>query len=186
MTPPKVRSTLEAPARGPGVHEGLDRGPGLELDVVSAEVLEPDGHEDEHEEHEEHGHVARHEAARVGVPRFFGEGPQHREDVGHLVQVRQALDGDGEGREEDRDPEDDAVADPGPILDASRVSADVRKNQIVARPGQHKGAKFSTFKAHISVSFHSFRLIFGRVIISLQDLERWILFLTQSITKHSS
>ena len=40
------------------------------------------------------------------------------------------------------------------------------------RPGQHKGAKFSTFKAHISATFDWFQLIFGRVIISLQVPER--------------
>ena len=38
--------------------------------------------------------------------------------------------------------------------------------------GQQKGANFSTFKAHISASFHSFQLIFGRVIISSQVLVR--------------
>ena len=53
-------------------------------------------------------------------------------------------------------------------------------------PGQHKGAKFSTFKAHISVSFYSFRLIFGRVIISPQVLVGCMLFLTRSIAKNSS
>ena len=42
--------------------------------------------------------------------------------------------------------------------------------RAAAAPGQHKGAKFSTFKAHISVSFYSFQLIFGRVIISPQVL----------------
>ena len=40
------------------------------------------------------------------------------------------------------------------------------------RPGQEKGAKFPTSKAHISVVFHSFWLIFGRVIISRNGLER--------------
>ena len=38
--------------------------------------------------------------------------------------------------------------------------------------GQQKGAKFSTLKAHISARFHSFQLIFGRVIISPQVLVR--------------
>ena len=42
----------------------------------------------------------------------------------------------------------------------------------VARlPGQHKGAKIPTSKAHISVGIHSFWLIFGRVIISRHGLE---------------
>ena len=38
-------------------------------------------------------------------------------------------------------------------------------------PGQRKGAKIPTSKAHISVVFHSFWLIFGRVIISRNGLE---------------
>ena len=38
--------------------------------------------------------------------------------------------------------------------------------------GQEKGAKFPTSKAHISVVFHSFWLIFGRVIISRNGLDR--------------
>ena len=37
--------------------------------------------------------------------------------------------------------------------------------------GQHKRAKFPTSKAHISALFHSFRLIFGRAIISRSALE---------------
>ena len=38
-------------------------------------------------------------------------------------------------------------------------------------PGQEKGAKFPTSRAPISVGFHSFRLILGRVIISWNGLE---------------
>ena len=37
--------------------------------------------------------------------------------------------------------------------------------------GQDKRAKFPTSKAHISATFHSFRLIFGRAIISRNGLE---------------
>ena len=37
--------------------------------------------------------------------------------------------------------------------------------------GQQKRAKFPTSKAHISAVFHSFRLIFGRAIISRNGLE---------------
>ena len=40
------------------------------------------------------------------------------------------------------------------------------------RAGQEKGANIPTSKARISVVFHSFRLSFGRVIISRNDLER--------------
>ena len=43
---------------------------------------------------------------------------------------------------------------------------------VMLLPGQEKGAKFPTSKAHISVIFHSFWLIFGRVIISRNGLER--------------
>ena len=39
-------------------------------------------------------------------------------------------------------------------------------------PGQEKGAKIPTSKAHIPVVFHSFWLIFRRVIISRNGLER--------------
>ena len=53
--------------------------------------------------------------------------------------------------------------------------------------GQQKGANFSTSKAHISASFHSFQPTFGRVIISPQVLVRWMFFfLTELIAKHSS
>jgi len=43
--------------------------------------------------------------------------------------------------------------------------------------GGEKGAKFPTSKASISVAFHSFRLIFGRSIISRSVLEALILFM---------
>jgi len=38
-------------------------------------------------------------------------------------------------------------------------------------PGQDKRATFPTSKAHISAAFHSFRLIFGRAIISRNGLD---------------
>ena len=43
-------------------------------------------------------------------------------------------------------------------------------------PGQQKRAKFPTPKAPISAVFHSFRLVFGRAIISRNGLEAWMLF----------
>ena len=46
-------------------------------------------------------------------------------------------------------------------------------------------AKFPTSKAHISVVFHSFRLIFGRAIISRNGLEAWMLFPEHARAKHS-
>ena len=68
------------------------------------------------------------------------------------------------------------------------ISLDISGNELMRRsaPGQQKGAKFSTLKAHISASFHSFQLIFGRVIISPRVLVRLMLFLTELIAKHSS
>ena len=52
-------------------------------------------------------------------------------------------------------------------------------------PGQEKSAKFPTSKAPISADFHSFRLIFGRAIISRSALEAWMLFLERARAKHS-
>ena len=43
-------------------------------------------------------------------------------------------------------------------------------------PGQHKRARFPTSKAHISAIFHSFRLTFGRAIISRNGLDAWMFF----------
>jgi hypothetical protein len=51
--------------------------------------------------------------------------------------------------------------------------------------GQHKRAKFPTSKAHISAIFHSFRLIFGRAIISRNGLEAWVLFPKRARAEHS-
>ena len=51
--------------------------------------------------------------------------------------------------------------------------------------GQQKRAKFPTSKAHISAGFHSFRLIFGRAIISRNGLEAWMLFLERARAEHS-
>ena len=53
------------------------------------------------------------------------------------------------------------------------------------RPGQQKGAKFPTSKAHISAVFHSFRLIFGRAIISRNCLEAWMCFPQRARAEHS-
>jgi len=53
------------------------------------------------------------------------------------------------------------------------------------RAGQEKRAKFPTSKAPISAVFHSFRLIFGRAIISRNGLEAWMLFLERARAEHS-
>ena len=52
-------------------------------------------------------------------------------------------------------------------------------------PGQDKRAKFPTSKAPISAIFHSFRLIFGRAIISWNSLEAWMLFPERARAEHS-
>ena len=51
--------------------------------------------------------------------------------------------------------------------------------------GQHKRAKFPTSKAHISAVFHSFRLIFGRAIISRNGVDAWMLFPERARAEHS-
>ena len=51
--------------------------------------------------------------------------------------------------------------------------------------GQHKRAKFPTSKAPISAIFHSFRLTFGRAIISSNGLDAWMLFPERARAEHS-
>ena len=51
--------------------------------------------------------------------------------------------------------------------------------------GQEKSAKFSTSKAPLSAVFYSFRLIFGRAIISRNGVEAWMLFLERARAEHS-
>ena len=51
--------------------------------------------------------------------------------------------------------------------------------------GQDKRAKLPTSKAPISAIFHSFRLIFGRAIISRSALEAWVLFPERARAEHS-
>ena len=75
----------------------------------------------------------------------------------------------------DRDPRD------------ALVSAFFRLKRLGAkfRAGQQKRAKFPTSKAPISAGFHSFRLIFGRAIISRNSFEAWILFSERARAEHS-
>ena len=47
------------------------------------------------------------------------------------------------------------------------------------------GQEFPTSKAPISAVLHSFRLIFGRAIISRNSLEAWILFPERARAEHS-
>jgi len=52
-------------------------------------------------------------------------------------------------------------------------------------PGREKSAKFPTLEAPSSVAFHSFRLMFGRAIISRNGLEAWMLFSERARAEHS-
>jgi hypothetical protein len=47
------------------------------------------------------------------------------------------------------------------------------------------GCEIPNFKAPISAVFHSFRLIFGRAIISRNGLEAWMLFPERARAEHS-
>ena len=68
----------------------------------------------------------------------------------------------------------------------SRESSDKYKFEWDrSTPGQEKSAKFPTSKAPLSAVFHSFRLIFGRAIISRNGLEAWMLFPERARAEHS-
>ena len=56
---------------------------------------------------------------------------------------------------------------------------------VELRAGQEKRAKFPTSKPHISAVFHSFRLMFGRAIISRNGLEAWMLFPERACAEHA-
>lgn len=63
---------------------------------------------------------------------------------------------------------------------------DVRAIEVVrSSAGQQKRAKFPTSKAHISAVFHSFRLMFGRAIISRNGLEARMLSPERARAEHS-
>ena len=70
--------------------------------------------------------------------------------------------------------------------DATLATVDARGDpEAWSGPGQQKGAKFPTSKAQISAVFHSFRLIFGRAIISRNGLEARMLFPERARAEHS-
>ena len=81
---------------------------------------------------------------------------------------------------------DAAAREPGPVGFCLRAFADALEvvpytlaenaglnpiDVVTSLPGQHKRATFPTSKAPFSAVFHSFRLIFGRAIISRNGLE---------------
>jgi len=74
-----------------------------------------------------------------------------------------------------------AFGEPSVTLDVERVS----DKSVQPRSGQDKRAKFPTSKAPFSAVFHSFRLIFGRAIISRNGLEAWMLFPERARAEHS-
>ena len=76
--------------------------------------------------------------------------------------------------------------------DSSAVGADHDNtlNQLLVEldgfgAGQQKRANFPTSKAQISAVVHSFRLVFGRAIISRHGLEAWTLFPERARAEHS-
>ena len=75
------------------------------------------------------------------------------------------------------------------VLDASAAAATKKaakaKAASLLHAGQDKRAKFPTSKAPISAVSHSFRLIFGRAIISRNGLEAWMLFPERARAEHS-
>ena len=73
------------------------------------------------------------------------------------------------------------------VADGARAAAWATADgpEAAHRPGQEKRAKFPTSKAPISAVFHSFRLIFGRAIISRNGLEAWMLFPERARAEHS-
>jgi len=76
------------------------------------------------------------------------------------------------------------------VLALEGEGRDGARAAVVAReapreePGQEKGAKFPNFKGS-SVVFRSFRLIFGRAIISRSALDAWVLFPKRARAEHS-
>ena len=71
-----------------------------------------------------------------------------------------------------------------PTLVRKRLSGQTSAGgQVKGR--SHKRANFPTSKAHISAVFHSFRLIFGRAIISRNGLEARMLFPERARADHS-
>ena len=85
--------------------------------------------------------------------------------------------------------------EPGPYGSASKVTDEMKRfaEECIAEPtslarfltGQEKRAKFPSSKAPISAVFHSFRLIFGRALISRNSLEAWMLFPERARAEHS-
>ena len=113
-----------------------------------------------------------------------------RRDEGHAV-VREELDGEGprdvlepravleaEGRLGVGEVGRAAVAEVGDLVLERRDAADGRV------PGQEKGETFPTLEARISIVFHSIWLIFGRAIVSRDELKAWMLSSWKSLREH--
>ena len=122
-----------------------------------------------------YAHLARGLAAEgdaAGVERLIAELPAEEAAMAMtknaLVQAHVAA-GDADGALEaalEVFPDGERTEETGRLLrEAFRHSSSMQDS------GQEKGAKFPTSRAPISVVFHSFWLIFGRVIISRNGLE---------------
>ena len=95
---------------------------------------------------------------------------------------------------------DAAAREPGPVGFCLRAFADALEvvpytlaenaglnpiDVVTSPPGQHKGATCPTSKAPCSAVFHSFRLIFGRAIISRNGVDARTLFPERARADHS-
>jgi cation diffusion facilitator family transporter len=73
------------------------------------------------------------------------------------------------------------------VLGLFGVSMNVLLERVLGghHPGQHERARFPTSKAPISAIFHSFRLTFGRAIISWNGVDAWMFFSRRARAEHS-
>ena len=78
-----------------------------------------------------------------------------------------------------------AAAAEDPLKDALKKVADATTAAAEFQAGRHKRATFPTSKAPISAVFHSFRLTFGRAIVSRNGLEAWMCFPERARAEHS-
>ena len=99
----------------------------------------------------------------------------------HLPPARPPRQRAGAGRGGGRDPGELRLV-PG----ARELPEHPRMDGLRRDQGGKRVIFFSPFEARISVSFHSFRLIFGRELISRRVLEEWTLSLTHFIAKLTS
>ena len=132
------------------------------------------------------GHALREAHGEVHGGRALGVGRRVDDALGHVERVADAEHGRLAGAALGVD----AVEGP-----AGAAALGEERRDLGARRGREaragveawagKSAKFPTLEAHISVIFHSSRLIFGRAIISRSALEAWMLFPERARAEHS-